>query len=413
MTPRSVPIVTYHSVADPHDHLYAPLSLPLAMFERQLRYLRRHRFEAVTLHQVYDYLHEGAALPNRAVALTFDDGYLDNWVHAFPLLTKYGMKATIFVVVDLVDPRDVRRPTLEDVWAGRLAPTELTWWGHLSWRELETMCASGLIDVQAHTCTHTWHFSGDRVVDFHHPADTYHWLDWNDHPDDKHSWLSRDFRLRVPWGRPVYEHAQTLLKPRYLEDQELSRHLVSHVATNGGRQFFDRSQWRDQLHGQADRYRAAHGWRGRFETDDEYEARVKDEMARSRDVIASRLGRRVDFLCWPCGDYTPRLQQLAIGECGYLATVNVDKVGNRPGDDPTELRRIGFGQDYTGPRRSDLVFMNFVGSLNYHRGVRAAYPVAPIARRLMRVANLVERARQSTAARRHRAPESRPPGATP
>jgi peptidoglycan/xylan/chitin deacetylase (PgdA/CDA1 family) len=398
MTPRSVPILTYHSVADPHDHLYAHLSLPLEMFERQLRYLRRHRFETVTLRQVFEYLRNGTPLPRRAVALTFDDGYLDNWVYAFPLLKKYGMKATIFVVVDLVDPENTLRPTLDDVDAGRIAPEHLTWWGQLSWRELATMCESGVIDVQAHTCTHTWYFSSDRIVDFHHPGDSYHWLDWNAHPADKHGWLTRDFRTRVPWGRPVYEFTQTLLQPRYFEDAGLCEALVRHVANSGAAEFFTRPRWRDELHDQVRQYRASHGERGRIERDDEYEARVIAEMRGSRETIAARLGRPVEFLCWPCGDYTPRLQQLAIERCGFLATVNVEKVGNRRGDNPTELRRIGFGQDYTGPRRSDLVFMNFVGSLNYHRGVRSAYPVAPIARRLMRIGGLVQRARDRASA---------------
>jgi len=174
---------------------------------------------------------------------------------------------------------------------------------------------------------------------------------------------------------------------------------VQHVSTHGGSRFFESRHWRDELHDATRRYRAAHGTLGRFETDDEHEARVIAEMRGSREAIETRLGRPVEFLCWPCGDYTPRLQQLAIDTCGYLATVNVEKVGNRPGDDPAELRRIGFGQDYIGPRRSDLVFMNFVGSLNYHRGVRSAYPVAPLARRLMRIAGFVDRARgRATAA---------------
>ena len=399
MSPAAVPIVTYHSVADPHDHMYAPLSLPLDIFERQLRYLRRHRFECVTLYQIYDYLRGGAPIPERAVALTFDDGYLDNWVHVFPLLRRYGMKATIFVVVDLVENSNVRRPTLEDVWAGRRSASDLTWWGHLSWGELREMYASGLIDVQAHTCTHTWYFNSDRVVDFHHPDDTYHWLEWNDYPTEKAGWLTRDFRARVPWGRPVYEFSQTLLKPRYFEDPELAKATVAYVAERGGAAFFARASWRDELMAVVERYRNEHGRRGRVESDEEYERRAKDEMGRSREIIATELGKRVDFLCWPCGDYTPRLQQWAVEACGFLATVNVDKVGNRPGDNPAELRRIVFGQDYDGPRRSDLVFMNFVGSLNYHRGVRAAYPVAPVARRLMRVARLVERARNRSGAR--------------
>lgn len=388
----AVPIVAYHSVADRHDHAIAHLSLPVAAFEQQLRFLARRGFHTVTLHEVHEFLRAGRPLPPRSIALTFDDGYLDNWVHAFPLLKRYGMKATVFVVNEFVDPTGACRPTLEDVWAGRLPASELrrqsAWWGHMSWTELRAMRASGLVDVQAHTRTHTWHFVGDTIVDFHHPGDSYFWLDWNRHPDRKHGWLTRDFRTTVPWGTPVYEHAQTLLRPRYFESPEISSAAVEYVARHGGAAFFQRKGWRTELHELTDGVRRTRP-AGRFETDAEYEARVVDEMTASRLEIGRRLGAAADFLCWPCGDYTPRLQELAVGRCGYAATVNVAKVTNRPGDDPRELRRIVFGQDYQGPGSTHLVFLNFAGNVSYHSGSAVAYPVAPVARRLMKLANLL------------------------
>src|SRR5262249_44279377 len=83
--PQQAAIVAYHSIADDHDHFVHHLSLSIALFERQLQYLQRNRFRTVTLYEVHEYLRSGAALPPNAIVLTFDDGYLDNWVHAFPL----------------------------------------------------------------------------------------------------------------------------------------------------------------------------------------------------------------------------------------------------------------------------------------------------------------------------------------
>jgi hypothetical protein len=386
--PAKVPIVTYHSIADPHDHVFGHLSLPVDLFERQLQYLERKGFQTVTLYDVHAYLRGTGSLPQRAVALTLDDGYLDNWVHAFPLLKKYGMKATIFVATDFVDPFAGCRPTLEDVWAGRLERRDLTWWGHLSWDELHALQASGLVDIQSHTRTHTWYFVGDRIVDFHHPGDQYVWLEWNRNPGQKHSWLTRDFRGGVPWGTPVYEYAQTLLGKRYRDDPELARRTTAFVAEQGGERFFARPAWREALQELAAGYRARCGSTGRHETDDEHAARLHDELAGSKQLLEERLNKPIDFLCWPCGDYSPALQRLAVGACGYLATVNVQKVANQPGDDATELRRIVFGQDYAGPLRSHLIFMNFCGNVRYHSGASHAYPMAPIARRLMKVARL-------------------------
>lgn len=384
-----MPIVAYHSIADDHDHLLRHLSLPIALFERQLQYLDRRGFQTVTLYDVHRYLRDGVSLPPRSIALTFDDGYLDNWVYAFPLLKKYGMKATIFVATDFVDPLDTCRPTLDDVWEERVAERELSWWGHVSWPELQAMQASGLVDVQAHTKSHAWHFVSDRIVDFHHPDDPYFWLEWNQYPLEKYAWLTRDFRARVPWGTPVYEFAPGLLRARYQDDPDVARYAAGIVSEGGGRAFFARPDWRRELADRVTAYRARNGKAGRRETETEYVARVTEEMAGSRRILVDRLNKPVDFLCWPCGDYTPALQRLAVEECGFLATVNVAKTANRPGDDARELRRIVFGQDYAGAWKHALILMNFRGNVEYHSGRARAYPVAPIARRLMRAGKLI------------------------
>jgi len=70
----------------------------------------------------------------------------------------------------------------------------------------------------------------------------------------------------------------------------------------------------------------------------------------------------------------------------------VSKTTNREGDDPKELRRIVFGQDYSGLWRASLVFMNFCGNVNYHSGRWHLYPAAPLARRVMRVGRLLAKA---------------------
>jgi hypothetical protein len=139
-----------------------------------------------------------------------------------------------------------------------------------------------------------------------------------------------------------------------------------------------------------EQYRAANANAGRLESEQDYLTRIRDELVGSKAILEKRLDKPVDFLCWPCGDYSPMLQRLAI-ECGYLATVNVEKTTNRLGDDPTELRRIVFGQDYQGPFKSDLVYWHFHGNVNYQSGVNLAFPIAPIARRLMMVGNLLRR----------------------
>ena len=390
-SPQMVPIVVYHSVADPHDHVLRRLSIPINLFERQIAYLHKHGFQAVDLRDIQRHLLDRRALPAKAVGISFDDGYLDNWVYAWPLLKRYGMKATLFVATDFVEPRDICRPTLEDVWAGRKRAQDLEWWGHASWRELERMQASGVIDVQSHTRTHNWYFANDNIVDFHHPQGDHYWLYWHTHAAEKPRWLTQDFRAAIPLGRPVYAHHQTLLGARYFEDPALADATIAHVASHGGAEFFRKSDWRAELLAVVAAQRRAAGDAGYRETTAQYHARVRDELVGSRQLIAERLGKSVELLCWPCGDYSPALQRMAVEECGYQATVNVAKVTNRYGDDPGELRRLVFEQDYSGVGRIALVYLNFVGMVNYRSGRRMAYPIAPITRRLMLAGRALQR----------------------
>jgi hypothetical protein len=380
---KKVPVIAYHSVRDECDPGREQLALGLRDFERQLRYLKRSSFQTIDLYALYDHLNDGTPLPARSLVLTFDDGYLDNWVNVWPLLRRYGMKATIFVASDFVDPSAAPRPTLEDVWSGRLGPDALPWRGYLNAAELVAMQESGVMDIQSHTRSHTDLPISGEIIDFHHPGDHYPWLSWNRVPANKPHWLTRDCREDVPWGAPVYAFGQALLQPSYLEDPRLSSALTEHVARSGAERFFDGSRWRDELHAIAARHRSEHGDAGRVESQAEYERRVVADLRDGRRILAERLGKPVDFLGWPGGDYTERIHELAIEVCGYRATVNTEKICNQFGDDPTKIRRIYFGQDYRGPARSALVFMNFAGNVAYQSGARRYYPLSFTSRRLM------------------------------
>jgi len=66
------------------------------MFERQAAYLKKH-CRVISLNELIDAIDNNTILPPRAVVLTFDDGWRDNYEYAFPILCKYGLLATIFL----------------------------------------------------------------------------------------------------------------------------------------------------------------------------------------------------------------------------------------------------------------------------------------------------------------------------
>src|SRR5919198_728950 len=73
---KPVPILMYHVIAAPPAGVSFPdLFVRPSDFTAEMDWLARKRFHAVTLHQVYDYWHARGSLPQRAIVVSFDDGY--------------------------------------------------------------------------------------------------------------------------------------------------------------------------------------------------------------------------------------------------------------------------------------------------------------------------------------------------
>ena len=346
MNVRGVPVVMYHGVMPGRDDwAWNHLITPLDVFEGQMRALEENGWTTIPLARLHDHVVHGAALPEKPVVLTFDDGYLNNWVYVYPVLKKYGHHAAIWMSTDFVDPRGDVRPTIEDVRAGRATRDELVGRGYLSWEEMRLMVAGGHIEIQSHARTHTWYFSGPEIVDFHRPPgiDGYEmppWLAWNIFPERKHESMSENPEREIPYGTPIYRHGKALVTQRYFEDAGVTDRLVRHVTDNGGADFFSVDGWRGTLHEIA---AACTPRRDRLETQDEYEQRVRGELLESRRAIHDALGTDADFLCWPGGEYNATTLRIA-AEVGYRATTThfLDtERRNVFGQDPREINRIG------------------------------------------------------------------------
>jgi Predicted xylanase/chitin deacetylase len=93
---RTLRVLMYHKVNDIPEN---PTTIPVGMFDDQLAELRELGYQVVDLDAVLDHYTVGAPLPDRAVLITFDDGYRDTLENAMPVLQKHGHKAVIFVPV--------------------------------------------------------------------------------------------------------------------------------------------------------------------------------------------------------------------------------------------------------------------------------------------------------------------------
>ena len=87
-------ILMYHMIsAIQRGQRFRGLRVAPDMFERQVSWLAEDGWTFITMSQLTD---RYDALPEKSVALTFDDGFRDNYTHAFPVLRKYGACATLY-----------------------------------------------------------------------------------------------------------------------------------------------------------------------------------------------------------------------------------------------------------------------------------------------------------------------------
>jgi peptidoglycan/xylan/chitin deacetylase (PgdA/CDA1 family)/glycosyltransferase involved in cell wall biosynthesis len=97
-----LPILMYHHVGPQRDGFDEFLNISPATFERHLRWLAKNGFTTIHLSDWIAAQRQGKPLPQKPVVLTFDDGYRDTAEFGFPLLEKYGFKATLFLVTDQI-----------------------------------------------------------------------------------------------------------------------------------------------------------------------------------------------------------------------------------------------------------------------------------------------------------------------
>jgi len=124
-----VPIIMYHSVSPQSHPGMKRLIVSPKTFERQMRFLKEQRYNVLPLEALVKLI-KAKQVPPKTIAITFDDGYKDNYTYAFPVLKKYNLPVTIFIIVN-----EIGRPQAD----------------RLSWEEIKAMQDSGLITFGSHT----------------------------------------------------------------------------------------------------------------------------------------------------------------------------------------------------------------------------------------------------------------------
>jgi peptidoglycan/xylan/chitin deacetylase (PgdA/CDA1 family) len=235
----------------------------------------------------------GRPVPRMACALTFDDGWRDNFDHAFPILQAEAVPATIYLLPDLVGTR-------YSFWPNRLA----------------------------------------RLLGDSRNNDAYSgWPDW------LRSQLRQVGALSLPLSMPQIDAVIGECKSRYTDDEMLR--LLDTVANAGGDGGGDRDlmNW-DEIRQMAGGGKIRFGSHTRRHTrlDARAPAEVlQDEIGASRRLIEQQLQTSVSSFCYPNGDHCPAAVDLVRGS--YATAVTTRRGWNSVSSDAHLLNRVGVHED--------------------------------------------------------------------
>lgn len=136
-----IPILLYHDFVvrvpdeDPDDFNY--INTPLS-FEENIKTLLDNGYTFLSFKDLNDAYNGKKELPDKPILITFDDGYYSNYRYIFPILEKYNVKASIFIVTDNI---------------GKMIDGKK----YLSWRQCKIMYESGLVEIFSHSTKHVFY----------------------------------------------------------------------------------------------------------------------------------------------------------------------------------------------------------------------------------------------------------------
>ena len=131
----NLPIILYHNITYNYTRDDHKMHVDPDRLDEQLRAIKNAGYQTIFLDDYIQYLEGKAILPEKPIVITFDDGYTSNYEYAYPLLKKYGMKATIFVITSRMGTQETTYP-------------------HFTWEQAREMENSGVIRIESHTNTH-------------------------------------------------------------------------------------------------------------------------------------------------------------------------------------------------------------------------------------------------------------------
>lgn len=137
---KGIPILMYHMVSErKQGSKINKLRVSPEKFRRQMQFLKKKGYQSISFFDLVNYFKKGSINIDKPVIITFDDGYKDNYINAFPILKEFGYKAVFFIVTDFIDE--------ESLW--NIEDKEKL----MNWDDIKEMFKAGM-EFGSHTVSH-------------------------------------------------------------------------------------------------------------------------------------------------------------------------------------------------------------------------------------------------------------------
>jgi peptidoglycan/xylan/chitin deacetylase (PgdA/CDA1 family) len=305
-------------------------------FETEIKILKTF-YKVVDLDEIYDYVQSGKNPDKPMVAITFDDGYVDNYIYAYPILKKHGLKATIFPITSRLIKKDYTRPTLLDYWQGKIsfkelyipktmsqANTEFLQFGYsedfLTVEELRKM--SDVFDIGGHASIHSKVFCSDEIIDFY-DGKNGHW-----------SFLYA-YQEQPQIGFPIFHSKNNLSVNRYYLKKEV-KEFIKKLDKN----FFKNKNWKHQL-----KELLTKNFDKLVDTEDTQtrKKRVYQELEESKKDLENIVEKKITHFAYPFGHYDDVLKDIV--KQFYKTAFTTEKNPVKPTTDNYTIPRYPIPKD--------------------------------------------------------------------
>lgn len=257
-------------------------------FEQQCEHLRHH-YNPVSLDEIATFVRDGKPLPRNSVALTVDDGYRDFYLHAYPVLRRYGIPATVFLMTNFLD---------------RL---EWPWWDRLRYAFLETTLDAVPLRITELTQI-PLHDAASRAAGYEHTVEALKSVP-NSVRLEFLAALPETFKIDIPADPPpgLEPMAWNEVRQMAADGINFGAHTKSHPILKSV------SDWQ-----------------------------LQEEIEGSKLRIQEELGRVPAHFCYPNGrsvDVGNR-ERTVVEQAGFVTAVSTESGWNEPGSNPYMLKRL-------------------------------------------------------------------------